>query len=90
MSIFKGIFISYILILLIPVTVLTGYIAHSAETTYRQRMIDDHGASLEQAVNLLDLRLRECWSIAGKISTNETMASWKRCAPWTVRSAMSA
>lgn len=70
LGIFKSILISYVLITLLPISVFMYITATNFTRSYRSSIIENRMANLDRVQAMLDLRLRECKSLAGQISQN--------------------
>lgn len=70
LGIFKSVLISYIVITLIPISALLLVTVHHVNVSYAQGILNNRIANLQRAQTMLDLRLRECKSIANQFTQN--------------------
>ena len=86
LGIFKSILISYVLITLLPISVFMYITATNFTRSYRSSIIENRMANLDRVQAMLDLRLRECKSLAGQISQNTYGNTAQKSRRDTVRS----
>ncbi|HML45761.1 MAG TPA: helix-turn-helix domain-containing protein [Clostridia bacterium] len=70
LGIFKSVLISYIAITLIPISALLLITVHHVNVSYAQGILNNRYANLQRTQAMLDLRLRECKSIANQFTQN--------------------
>lgn len=76
LGIFKSILLSYMLITLVPIGVFMYIAMDNLVNSYRNSIIDNRAANLNRVQAMLDLRLRECKSLASQISQNADISRY--------------